>query len=247
MGLWAKVFNIMVALLLALGWKWIEVLETHNWMVLDQTKKAWYLTILTAALFLQQTLLAIPKPASMGFVHERKDIVEEYLTQLLLNYEDTVFKLTGNAVASSDIRATVMLPTRGFFGLLNTHLMVYYHASLSHSAAIPTDEISLKWSKKHGLCGSVWRTKQTLLYDADNPQYQAPSKTLTQKQQTAVGRLKSILGVPIVNKGKVVGVLCMDSERNIQSSLLDNRKVALLASACAERLRAQCSEYGVKT
>lgn len=216
--------------------------------IIDDSQRLWVLVGFTIALAIQQTyLLALPKPTSRGAIEAQRPLIESYLEGFLRRYYQQLSSLLPRPHEPLPcIRVNVMLPTKRLRGIGGTWLKIY-HAACPTNIVYNDDEFSEKWKKEEGTCGWAWKQGIRSIYDSKDEKLSLPAGRLTESQRCATAHLNSTLSVPIWDKelDKVVGVLNLDSEQNIEGSFFNNAEMIRLAAACAQHLAAHCFSDGV--
>ncbi len=236
---WKGVISVALAMALAYGWTWTGVLKDLHWI--DDEGRVKILVAITVVFFSQQVWLVLPRPVARESVDARRPIVSNYLDKLLADYYRTLQSLHPNAVLPV-VRINVMFPTRG---LLGSFLKIYYYAC-PQGVTYSDREKALHWKKGQGQCGWAWKHLEITLYDSNDPDHQMLARRLTSEQKAALSSIKSVLSLPIQEKGKVVGVLSLDGKHDITETLFTDSAIVSLAESYSKNLSPLCFSDGVK-
>jgi hypothetical protein len=238
-----KTGTVVLALILALGWAWTDVLKQQRYI--DDKGRLTVLLVLTGLLALQQIYLVLPKPVSIGVVDKHKTIVESQLTEFLEKYYEILDRTKPKRKAYPIVRVNVMLPTRRWRGLFGTYLKIHYFRC-PDTVIYSGPEFSLQWGKGEGTCGTAWGVRKPSVFDSATPELRLPARSLPKDKAAIVRSIKCTLSVPICLDDWVVGVLNLDSKQNIRDTLFLDNDVIVLAGACANALSGQFFEDGVE-
>jgi hypothetical protein len=237
--------NLLLTVLLAFGWQWVSILERMGFIM--EKRRLWWLIGFTGLLIIQQVYLAFPKPVERGTVEAQKPVIESYLQGFLRRYYDQISSLPSDPRGSPPcVRVNVMLPTKRLRGIGGTYLKIY-HVACPPDIIYYDDEFSEVWKKREGTCGWAWEQGVRSIYDSKNAKLSLPAGRLTESQRRATSHLNSTLIWPIWDKdqNKVVGVLNLDSEQNIEKSFFLHDTIIDSTAACAQHLVAHCFPDGV--
>jgi len=235
------VFQVALALVLGLGWGWSELLADSG--LISKETKFLLVGIVTLVFALHQVFIALPKPVNRTDVENQKRIVELWLAHLLKDYYETLQRVHP-AEDVPIVRANLALPTWGFL-LVRSHLQLYYFWCPS-GVVYTNAELELKWRKKVGAVGSAWNSRNNTLYDSVDPRFTDPAKRIGVRSARVVANVRSVLSVPLLKDGRVVGVLNLDSDSNIDTTRFDNQEIAGLVRRYADDLRPLCFSDGVR-
>jgi hypothetical protein len=189
----------------------------------------------------QQTYLVLPKPMDFSVVEARRELTETYLCRLMKQYYEMLPGL-GIDAPLPIVRANVLLVTKKWKGVFGTYLKPYY--SCMPDAVLP-EEWDLKWTKNNGIAGWAWRTKKITPYDSVEQPLRYPGRGLTKHQREVLGHLNSVLAIPILQEGKFVGLLVLDSKENVARTKFNKSEVYTLASQAAKVISGQFDPTGV--
>jgi GAF domain-containing protein len=230
--------SVAVAVLLAFGWVWTSFLKDLG--LVTDLQRTWILALVTIIFVLQQVYLVMPKPAARAAVAARAPVVENFLRTCLNEYYE---RHIGAGENRPRVRMNVMLPTKGY--ILCESLYIYYFAC--PPGVVYTDkEKDCSWGKHKGTCGWAWAKRQTTIFDSGHQDLSAAALRLTERQREVAGHVQSVLSVPIWAPEKVVGVLNLDSESNVDETHFDKLQVWRLAEATASCLGSLCFRDGVR-
>lgn len=237
-----KASIVFLALLVALGWIWTGVLKERGYI--DDDARFWILMFLTFSLFLQQVYLVLPKPIDRRVINERREISENYVQGFWSKYCQILKEIDG-AAELPPVRISVMLPTKRLRGLLGSHLEVYYHIFFSEEFPYLGEQLSVKWRKGYGVCGAAWKSKFISFYDSEDKQFKTSAYKLSKTQLKATQNIVSIVSIPIKYEKHIVGVINVDSNKNISQTKFNNPKVYLEAAKFAKVIAPQFDKNGV--
>jgi len=194
--------------------------------------------ILTTIFVIYQVYLIYPSPAERGSVEPGRILIEKYLDGLVERYYECLESLSPDAAEVPDVRANLMLPTKKWKGSRESFLKIYYVAP---GSLYSNPELSLEWKPGVGACGWAWENGHRCPYDSKQKELKIPDGSLSESQKIAVADINSTLSVPLWNDGKIVGVLNLDSKRNVDETFLNHPEVYTLAIRCAQDLAPHCN------
>ena len=237
--------GVFLTLFLATAWMWVFVLKDMR--IIDAVQRFWLIAAFTAVLAIHIGYLHLPEPLDRGIIEAQRPVIESYLRAFLRRYYDQLSSLaTNHEEPPPCVRVNVMLPTKLLRGIRGSYLRIY-HVACPPQIVYNDDELSETWKAKEGTCGWVWSEGDRSIYDSKDPKLSLPSDRLTESQRYVTSHLNSTLSMPVWDKqkNKVVAVLNLDSEQNIEESFFNSRVVIDLAAACAQHLVAHCPPNGV--
>lgn len=236
-----RLLNVLLALVAGLGWQWSRILEQRGYL-LDPW--AIYVGLGITVLFVaHQVLLQHRWPASRSALLEREPVARLILDQLLKKYYST---LAGHdaGTAKPVVRCNVMMPSKKYLGLSTRMQIAYWECP--EKIAYSRDELKLKWSKKNGVVGWVWKRGQPETFGASQPGAQAVAESLTKEQRDSAAGLKSVYSVPILRNGMAIAVLTLDGDSDLDQTKFDSKQVRDLVTSYCQALLPLCFEEGVK-
>jgi transcriptional regulator with GAF, ATPase, and Fis domain len=234
-----RTFLVIFALVCAYAWPWTGWLK-DNAFVTEKTRFI-VLSVITIVFIVQQIIVNAPHPANRSRVDARRNVVEFKLNGLLTEYYK---RLKGSDVVPP-VRSNLSLPTRGRFLPFRQRLKIYFFAT-SDGSSYSAEEQKLRFKKREGAIGRAWAQKDVIVYDDSKAKFRTPLDSVAQKKLPLVSQIKSILAVPILESGKTVGVLALDSEFAIDVTRFDNADIITLAKSHANDLAGLCFFDGVR-
>lgn len=238
-----KLVGALVALITGQGWQWVRVLEDRN--LLPAGSGVPVALFLAAAFVLNQLLLALPVPAPRSVVRDRSAAVDLLLRGLLSEYYRNLEAAPHDSAPQPIVRCNVMLPVRWKFGW-NRFVQIAYKACPTAVVEYTPEEIELRWMKSDGVVGWVWRTGNEHTYSrALSDGAKSVAERLTNEQRIAVSALRSVYSVPILKDGKVVGVLSLDAQDDLERTGFDMKETRELMRKYAQYLTSQCFAHGM--
>ena len=237
-----RIVQLIVALALSQGWNWAKLAQDMGYLQAGTTAQFLAGGSITLLFLAQQLTLSIRQPASRTEVREKAAIVDIYLKHLLADYYAILAKRGGGD--KPIVRANVMLPVVDLFRC-RKRLQICYKAC-PDGIKYNRGELDLFWKKGIGVVGWVWDRGQSETYSRSAPSSQEAEASLTPEQRAISEDVDSILSVPIMIRGKPVGVLNLDGQEDIDRTLFDSDEVKELVTKCAGTLHTQCFVQGVK-
>jgi hypothetical protein len=241
---WTGAGSVILAMGLAYGWTWTGLLKDFGWI--NDAGRVTILSAITVLFFFQQVWLVLPKPVDRESVEARRAVISNYLQAVLAAYYT---KLQSLAARPNDpvpaVRINLMLPTKRAKGLFGSFLRMYYHAC-PRGVAYSDREKALHWGKGKATSGWAWKHGGTTIYDSGSPEYQGPAQRLSPEQKKAVESIKSVLSVPIREKGKIVGVMNLDSKHEAVETHFTDDAILGLVEVYGRDIGPLCFPDGVK-
>jgi hypothetical protein len=234
-----KLLTVLFTVLLAVGWQWITLANRQK--TLADQEMLWLGVVLTLALLLQQTYIAIADPAAPERARRAQPIAENYLRGLLAKYYEYVLKMS--PAQQPSVRVNVMLPTSWF--KLRQFLRIHYTATLP-GFSYRNEELVLRWHRGQGVCGWAWKHGMPGLYDALRPGYDTAARKRSAEQARVAESLKSMVCEPIWYDGEIVGMLNLDSDAHLAETRFDDPRVREMVKAYADNLASVCFPDGVR-
>jgi len=232
-----RLFTIILAVVLGYAWLWTGLLKDKH--VVDEKTRFWILIAVTLVFIIQQVFLTAPKPVDRSRVESRRQVIELKLSLLLSEY----YKQLASLPITPAVRANLSLPTR--VSWRRWRLKIYYY-STSDGSAISNDELDLEFKKREGAIGRAWAKQDVVVYGRGKKGSARTLKSINKKKLPFVKNTESVLAVPILEKDKTIGVMCLDSEFPLAATLFDQLKIATLARSHADHLAGLCFFDGVK-
>lgn len=132
-----------------------------------------------------------------------------------------------NAITPDLFRVNIMLPVKRRFPLGRTRMKIFFYTD-----QYTEEERNTNWykgKKGSGTCGEAWNLTQPVIFDSENADYRQPKDRLNEKQ-TAIARvlqIRSVLSLPIwdIRKNRIIGVLNLDSDYNMDRTYFDKENV----------------------
>ncbi len=232
--------NTIVGLLIFAGFTLINYLSSTDSLFLiskdvqEFTLRYKYLFLGMIALIyvIQQLFRDLPKPVDMSDVHELRPIIRSYLEHALIEYSKILDSM--EVKRPSQVRMNVMFKTRDQAfkgGKLKIIYSLGYNISgeegkgdtpkFKEPCYTSAEEGEL-WKKGQGACGAAWKKGDLTVFDSSNTLYQSPKDSLSKRQKEITQGINSVLSIPLWLRGKVIGVLNVDSPRNITETRFDD-------------------------
>jgi hypothetical protein len=206
---------------------------------------------------IQQLLRDLPKPVDISNAHELQPIIRNYLEYALKGYSKLLVSM---GIGIPAVRMNVMLKTRHqsfrngklriIFSLgyvigkdrKNKEIIKFVEPSYS------SDEAAELWKRGQGACGAAWEKGDLTVYDTFNSKYQSPKESLSKHQKEITQDINSILSIPLWLHGKVIGVLNIDSAKNITETKFDDPEVYKMLDDYVDSLAKICAIFndGIK-
>ena len=209
---------------------------------ITQPQFLWALVVLFVYLLISAIFDVLPTKKTPSEMHKLVPTVDTLLKSLIKEYE---YQLKiHNLTDGGQIRANVMLIHNGFIG---RYMKMRFFSTQSPSVKYDQSELNIKWKKKQGGVGLVWREQtQKLLCSTDND-WQKISTTLSRKQKNAAGFVNSIISEPIFNskEKKIIAILSLDSILEVTESYFDKQFVVDLLRKYAGIVRPVCPDGGI--
>ena len=230
-------WKIVLALVLGYAWVWTGWLKDNHYV--DENFRLKILALLSVGFVAQQVGLTAPKPVDRSSVDQRRRVIELKLSVLLNAYYRQLQTL-GTAITPA-VRVNVALPTRRRFGW---RMMIYY--TFAPTGPYSNDELEMRFRKGEGAIGRAWKEKNIVLYDRQNARFSSSKTSVRKGKMLLLSSIQSVLTVPMLANGEVVGALSLDSEFSINETKFDQRAISLLAQTHAYDLAGLCFSDGVK-
>jgi hypothetical protein len=231
--------DVSIALVLTFSWTWIALLK--DWNEVSESQRFWVLISLCALYIIQQVMLNWPAPASREEVEELRDVMEVYLNSLLVAYLEELYRRAPARDTLPPVLINLMLPAR--WGLFGRKLVIFYHYAVE-GERYSNDVLEFEFKKGEGACGRAWKTKNIVIFGQPGADFSA--WRVGKAKENLLLKVKSVISVPVLKKGKVVGVLSMDSESPISETLFDSPDIVSLVQSHARGLRPLCFSDGVR-
>lgn len=236
-----RLLNVVLGLVTGLGWQWSRMLEQRG--LLEDPWAIYVGVAITLSFLAHQTLLQHQWPVSRSAVLKREPVVRVILDQLLKHYYAVLAADSGAAVLPV-VRCNVMMPVKRCFGLYARMQIFYWECP--DKTAYSREELNLKWSKKNGVIGWVWKRGQAEAFGISRSGAQVVIESLTREQRKALSTLKSIYSVPILWGGTVVALLTLDGDTDLDRTRFDCARIRDLVTYHCQVLLPLCFEEGVK-
>jgi len=232
------VFQVFLSVFLAYGWIWVGILKEKGAITEEVRIKA--LILFGAVFAIQQVIITRPRPKDRSEVEKQRQIAENCLGSLLIEYHKNNPEHEKNPVW---VRANLALLTRGW---IFSYMRIYFTACPSN-VGYSISELGIRWEKGVGAIGCAWKTKDITIYDSQTEKYKRPDKALSPDILKIVGYIKSAVALPIISKkGKVIGVLVLDSTQGIDITKFHDPKTVKLLQAFGNTIVPMCFYDGVK-
>ena len=232
-------FRILVALVLAYAWTWTSLFKDWQWVT--ERQRMWILVAVGVLFLLQQIAQNLPTPADRSSVEARRFVIESYLQALVTAYYE--YLQTHSAQVFPPIRVNLMLRKRKFrFWWV---LRMYYTHSPEGGTPYSAEEMSLEFGKGQGACGRAWKSEDIQIFDAKDDHLDGALIGMSQAHKDVTRSTVSVLSVPITRKGRVVGVLSMDSAYPTPETRFHLADIVRLAKSHADALSDFCFSDGV--
>ena len=232
-----KIFIILFSIVIATGWRWIELLEKQR--ILPVNHIIYILGGITFIFIIQQIYLVIPQSIHKGLVIRRNKIVSNILAQLLREYYRKISKLTCSRIKPT-VRINIMLPTIKTRIPIGKKLKIFYSAC-PDGVVYNSDERELSWIMGQGICGRAWSSAQIAHFDSEDEYLNSAIKNLSKKQRKVIGHVKSALSLPMWEDNKIVGILNIDSQKNIEESFFKHNHIIDLITRESEKIGCLCN------
>lgn len=256
----SRLKNVTIGVVLFSGFTLINYLSSDNALFLISVdvqsffKKYWFLCFAAIIIIyvIQQLWRDLPNPVSMAEVHEFRPIIKQYLEGAINDYATVIhgmkveiptfrmnvmLKVRNNSFARPKLKIACSLgctPEQNNNNLLELKL---------NEPCYSRDEENMLWEKGQGACGAAYKTSDVTIFDPTNTKFSGVSKRLNNRQKDISRDLKSIISLPLLLHGRVIGVLNVDSTENITQTKFDDFGVCKILDDYADSLSKICAIF----
>lgn len=210
---------------------------------MNDNQRFWILVGVGVLFLIQQLAQNASSPVDRSEVDKRKKVIEAYLEAFVVAYYDMLERKHADTLPP--VRVNLALPTHGKLPF-QWRLRMYYWEVPDGGSLYSADELGMEFKKGEGACGSAWKIKDIVVFDAGNDKLGGATRTIAKKKREFTDGVASVSSVPVLKKGEGGWRFSIDSAFPTHFTQLDSMDVIRLAKSHADALADFCFSDGVK-
>ncbi|MCK4224190.1 MAG: GAF domain-containing protein [candidate division Zixibacteria bacterium] len=185
--------------------------------------------VASIVLFLAHQIMLVWNPSiPKEDINSKFPFFQRVLAEVKKNMADEIERCNPQkAITADNFRLNVMLPVKRRFLFGRARIKIFFYTD-----QYTEQERNIYWykgKKGSGTCGEAWNLAQPVIFDNNNPDYRQPKNRLDDKQMAIarIVQIRSVLSFPIwgLRKNRIIGVLNLDSDHNVDRAFFDQKNV----------------------